>query len=223
MRRLLVDVQDVSLLRPGGVCVLSSINLVVREQESIGVVGRNGAGKTTLLRLLAGVLPPTTGWITWGTKPYALLSGGSPIQERLTGWRNLELLLLLSGVDTKQQHETLERAASLTQLGSALERPVSSYSSGMKTRLNLSAILAVQPSLMLIDEGIGAGDAIYRDQVANEIESMLQNSSVVMASHSPALLREFCDSAIFMDKGEVKFRGGVDECFEKLKTSGQQP
>ncbi|HEX4045470.1 MAG TPA: ABC transporter ATP-binding protein [Gammaproteobacteria bacterium] len=191
---------------------LNDVSLSVRQGDRIGLIGHNGSGKTTLLRLLARIYEPTDGdlQITGHVSPMLDLMHG--IEAEFTGYENITMRGTILGISRQQINQQMEEIAELTGLGDYLSMPVRTYSSGMMVRLAFAISTSIQPDILLIDEIFGAGDADFLQKARNRMISLLNQSNIViMATHSDELIREFCNKALLLEGGRIKYFGAVDE------------
>ncbi|QYO77778.1 ABC transporter ATP-binding protein [Devosia salina] len=191
---------------------LNNINLTVRDGDRLGLVGHNGAGKTTLIKLLGGVLQPTTGTMSVSGSTATLVTQGLGVDAEDTGYENIKLCGLYLGMTPREIEAKTKEIAEFTELGDFLHLPVKTYSTGMVVRLSFAITTAVSPEIMIMDEGIGAGDARFAKKAQERFERMVDTSKIiVLASHSPSLIAQLCNKAILMSHGEIVQSGSVEE------------
>ncbi len=183
---------------------IDALNLEIHDGDRIGLVGHNGSGKTTLLRVLSGIYKPASGTITIVGRVGTLLDPGAGMDPEATGIENIYLRGYLLGMNRKQIELQIADIAEFTDLGDFLHLPMKTYSAGMAARLAFGISTAIHHDILLIDEGIGAGDAAFQDKAQARIETMFARASVViLASHSEALLERFCTRRITMEHGRM--------------------
>ncbi len=203
---------------PVHVEALKHVNLTIRRGERVGLVGHNGAGKTTLLRLLAGVYAPTAGSVRVVGKVHALLSPGLGMDPEDTGFENIVNIGVMLGLTQKAVRQRIEEVAEFTGLGEYLALPVRTYSSGMQLRLAFAVVTLVEPDILLLDEGLGAGDARFAQQAQARVDALIERSNVlVLASHSEALLTRFCTRAVLLEQGCIVADGDVEAVLETYR------
>ena len=188
--------------------VLRGVNLQIRPGEHIGCLGRNGAGKTTLIKLLGGVELPTSGKIKRSMSVSWPLGFGGGFQGSLTGYDNARFIARIYGHEYSEIREFVEE---FTDLGKQLKMPVKTYSSGMRARLAFALSLAIEFDCYLIDEVIMVGDANFHHKCHTELFDKRGDRSLVLASHSPELIREFCDRALVLHQGKATLYNDVNE------------
>jgi len=193
---------------------IGPINAEIFDSEIIGIIGRNGSGKSTLLRIMGGVFPPDEGEVRiQGT--ISLLAGvGVGFNKNLTGLENTYLYASLMGWKRKQIDSKLEDIIAFSELGHHFERPIKTYSSGMKARLGISVATAFRPDILLIDEVLGVGDASFRKKSEQRVRDMIEESgTVIIVSHSQNFMSELCDRIILMEKGKIVDVGAPSEMY----------
>jgi lipopolysaccharide transport system ATP-binding protein len=196
-------------VRPSGV---RNISLEVHEGEVLGIIGRNGSGKSTLLKMMAGVFPPNSGTIAAKGSVSLLAGVGVGFHKELTGRENAYLYGALMGRTTEQIDGLIEEIQTFAELAHHFDRPIRTYSSGMKSRLGISVATAFKPDLLLIDEVLGVGDASFRKKSENRVTNMIAESgTVVIVSHSLGLVKNICDRILVLNHGEIEFDGNPEE------------
>lgn len=194
------------------VTALDGISLEIRDGDRIGLLGHNGAGKSTLLRLLAGVYEPCSGSIRVDGHVAPLFNISLGIDPEATGYENIIIRGLYLGIKRSQIEAKLPDIAEFTELGDFLDLPVRTYSAGMGLRLAFAVSTAIDPEILLLDEGIGAGDSSFIDKANARLDSFTQRASIiVLASHSPPLLRRMCDKLVLLEHGKIASIGSVDD------------
>ena len=184
---------------------IDGLNLEINDGDRIGLVGHNGSGKTTLLRVLAGIYKPSGGAITVTGKVGALLDPNSGMDPESTGIENIYLRGYMMGMSRREIASKLDDIAEFTELGDFLSLPMRTYSAGMFARLAFGVSTAAHNDILLIDEGIGAGDAGFQKKARDRIESLFDRTPIViLASHSEALIGEFCNRRVQMEHGVLK-------------------
>lgn len=178
--------------------VLKGLSFQVDRGRKVGLLGRNGAGKTTLIKLIGGVELPSAGKITRTMSTSWPLGFGGGFQGSLTGYDNARFIARIYGHEYSEIREFVE---DFTELGSQLKFPVKTYSSGMRARLAFALSLAIEFDCYLIDEVIMVGDQNFQRKCHYELFDKRHDRALVLASHSPDLIREFCDSALILHQG----------------------
>lgn len=187
---------------------LRDISFDLYHGETLGVIGRNGVGKTTLLKLLCGIIDPEGGEIWRETDRVTLLSLQLGFMPHLTGEENAVLSGLLLGMELSEVQGNLGRMREYSELGEFWDEPVSTYSSGMVTRLGFSVAINVDPDVLLIDEVLGVGDASFRAKSTETIKQKIATDrTVVLVSHNVSTLRELCDRVVWIERGKTRMEG----------------
>jgi ABC-2 type transport system ATP-binding protein/lipopolysaccharide transport system ATP-binding protein len=191
---------------------LDRVDLTIEHGTRIGLIGRNGAGKSTLLHVLAGIYVPETGRVEVEGKVASLFGNSLGIDPELSGRENIELRGLYLGLTRDEIRARMEEVIDFTELGPFIEMPFRSYSAGMRARLDFAISTAIEAEILLLDEGLGAGDASFIEK-ANERVAKLADAAgiIVVATHSEVLLRTTCTKAVLMEAGRILAIGDVDE------------
>ncbi|MCX7544507.1 ABC transporter ATP-binding protein [Marinicella gelatinilytica] len=191
--------------------VFENFNLEINDGDRVALLGVNGAGKSTLLKIMAGVYTPEQGQVSTDGKIYSFFGRSIGVMPQLSGLENLEIRGLLLNLPSTFIQEKIEEIIEFTELGDAIYRPVSTYSMGMKTRLTFGMLMFVEADIMLIDEGLGAGDKFFLEKAQKFIEDLLDSSKImVFANHSMELVKKFCNKAILIDAGEIVQFGDIE-------------
>lgn len=189
--------------------------------DRVGLVGPNGAGKSTLLRAIAGIYEPERGTVQVTGSVVPLIDLGIGFDADLTGRENIRLRGMYLGIPPLRSEALAPEIADFTELGDYLDLPVRTYSSGMQMRLSLGIATAVEADVLLMDEWVMAGDAAFlakaRDRVARFVEAA---HILVLASHSEAIIREWCNKAMLLKGGTVVAAGSVDDVFSEYARKG---
>jgi len=183
---------------------LKDISLEIKRGEAVGIIGRNGSGKSTLLQLICGTLNPTVGNIQANGRVSALLELGSGFNPEFTGRENVYLNGAILGLSNDEITERFDEIAAFADVGSYLDQPVKSYSSGMMVRLAFAVAINVQPEILIVDEALSVGDELFQRKCFAKIEAIRANGATILfVSHSASQIVELCDRAILIDAGEL--------------------
>jgi ABC-type polysaccharide/polyol phosphate transport system ATPase subunit len=186
------------------VMALDDVTMDLKAGTRLGLTGHNGAGKTTLLRVMAGILPPTKGTSKVSGRVALIINPTMGLNPELTGREAIRIMSLIGGASRAEYLRAFTDIADFTELGPFIDLPVSTYSTGMRMRLAFATATAYPAEIILIDEGIGAGDADFAAKAADRLRSWLGAAGiVVIASHSDALLAANCDKLLRLEKGRV--------------------
>jgi len=198
--RVMAGARDLITVR-----AIDGLNLEINDGERIGLVGHNGSGKTTLLRVLAGIYKPNGGAITIEGRVGALLDSNAGMDPESTGIENIYLRGYMMGMTRREIVAKLDDIAAFTELGEFLELPMRTYSAGMSARLSFAVSTAADNEILLIDEGLGAGDADFQKKVRQRIERVIDRTPIViLASHSEKMISDFCTRRVKMEHGVLK-------------------
>jgi ABC-type polysaccharide/polyol phosphate transport system ATPase subunit len=192
------------------VSALQGITFALKEGDRLGLIGHNGAGKTTLLRTIAGVYEPVRGEISVeGTiSPMFSITLGMDLDN--TGRRNIRACAMFLGMTAAQIDERLPEIEEFTELGDYLSLPMRTYSAGMQTRLAFAIATASDPGILLLDEGLSAGDARFADKAKKRVDRLIERSSLlVIATHSNETIRSMCNKAVHLCEGRIVEFGDV--------------
>lgn len=188
---------------------LHPLNFVSYAGESIGVLGRNGSGKSTFLRLIAGSEKPTAGTVLVSEQP-TLLGVSAALQRNLSGRQNIRLGLLAMGLSPAEVKNQQADIADWAELGDALDRPLSTYSSGMAARLKFAIATAVRSEILLVDEALSTGDSTFAGKAQERMDEFLDASGTVfLVSHSASTIKKNCTRAVWLHEGELVSEGPV--------------
>jgi len=203
---------------------LRPMTLSIEQGTSLGVLGRNGAGKSTLLSILAGISAPSSGTVTRHGRVAALIGIGQSFSIEETGRANAARFCRVQGLSGSEPKDAIERIRAFAELGGHFDRPVKTYSSGMRARLNFACATCVRADLIIVDEVLAVGDAEFRSKCYGHIEASIEaGQTYVMVSHSPAIIGNYCNRALVLDQGEVKFDGdplGAMQAYDSLTNVG---
>lgn len=196
---------------------LRGVNLVAREGEMVGIVGANGSGKSTFLRNIAGVEQPDRGRILVRYQPL-LLGVSAALQPALSGSENVRLGCLAMGLSPEEAAEAFDFVVELSALGSAIHRPMGTYSSGMGARLRFAIALAARPKILLIDEALSTGDATFAERSEKAMDELLAEAgTMLLVNHAAKVIQELCTRAVWMHKGEILMNGPAEAVAEKYR------
>lgn len=187
---------------------LRDVSFEVRRGEAFGIVGRNGSGKSTLLQIVTGVLAPTEGVVAVNGRVAALLELGSGFNPEFSGRENVYLNGALLGLSRADIDRRFDAIAAFADIGEHLDQPVRSYSSGMVVRLAVAVQTQVEPDVLIIDEALAVGDALFQKRCFRQVERMLDRGcSLLFVSHEQELVRSLTTRAVFLNHGSVRAYG----------------
>ena len=191
---------------------LRNITLSLSMGDRVGLVGHNGAGKSTLLRLLSGIYEPTRGSATVRGRVAPVFDLGVGMDPEISGYENIVIRGLFLGETRKSMLAKVDEIAEFTELGEYLSMPLRTYSTGMRVRLAMGVVTSIDPDILLLDEGIGAVDAEFLKKAQVRMQKLVERSGIlVFASHSNEFLARLCQTAIWIDHGEIKMTGSIED------------
>lgn len=194
---------------------LKNVSFEIFEGESVGIIGNNGAGKSTLLKMITGVAFPDNGEVQVNGSVAALLELTAGFALEMSGRENIYLRGYTLGLKDSYIKEIEPKIIEFAELGDYIDQPVRTYSSGMKMRLGFAINVNIEPDILVIDEALSVGDASFKKKCLNRVgEIVKQGKTILFVSHSKESVKEMCQKAIYLKKGEIKFAGDVNEAFE---------
>lgn len=183
---------------------LRNVNLEIRTGESVAIIGRNGSGKSTLLQMICGTLTPTEGSVRTSGTIAALLELGSGFNPEFTGIENVFLNASLLGLSQEQISHRLEDIQAFADIGEFVHQPVKTYSSGMLVRLAFAVIAHVDPSVLIVDEALSVGDAVFSQRCMRFIRRFTDQGTLLFVSHDLNTVSSLCERAIWIESGRVQ-------------------
>ncbi len=190
---------------------LKGVSFVVREGESVGVIGHNGSGKSSLLRAISGLQPVSEGRV-WADDRPVLLGVTAALLHELSGAKNIKLGLMALGAGRSEADEQVPILAEWAGLNDFIDHPMRTYSSGMAARLRFAIGSARKHSILLIDEALATGDRAFRMKSTERIKELHEAAGAVMiVSHSMGSLRDMCQRVVWIDHGDLRMDGDADD------------
>ena len=197
---------------------LQDVSFTLQRGRTLGVVGRNGSGKSTLLQLICGTLTPTAGHVSAHGRIGALLELGSGFNPEFSGLENVFLNGALLGLSRHEIEERLDTILAFADIGSFIDQPVKTYSSGMAVRLAFAVQAHVQPELLVVDEALAVGDEMFQKKCYAHLERLKQEgTAILLVTHSCPQILQHCDEALLLHGGRLRLIGAP-----KLVTSTYQ-
>jgi len=207
---------------------LNDLTVDIEDGDRVGLVGANGAGKTTLLRVLGGIYLPSRGQVHSSGKISTVLDVSVGLHPDATGRENIILRGMYMNIHPREMRARVDEIAEFTELGPYLDMPARTYSAGMMVRLGFAVSTCIPPEILLMDEWLSAGDARFLDKAQKRMEQFVGSSSIlVLASHSPTLLRKWCNRGILLQQGRIVQQGDIGDIIatytEGLSNASQPP
>jgi lipopolysaccharide transport system ATP-binding protein len=195
---------------------LRRVNFEIARGETVGIVGRNGSGKSTLLQLITGTLNPTEGVVEVRGRIAALLELGSGFNPEFTGRENVFLNGAILGISRNEMQRAMASIEEFAGIGDFIDQPVKQYSSGMMVRLAFSVAIHVTPDILLVDETLAVGDVAFQSKCLDRIRRLQEGgTAILLVSHAPSTIIEFCSRAVYLDRGAVVDVGPCREILEQ--------
>ena len=198
---------------------MKHVSFEVEKGEILGIVGKNGSGKSTMLRALAHIFSPDEGTIDTFDNTVSLLSIGVGFQKELSGRENIVLSGMLLGFPEEEIREKMPRIIKFADLGDFIDRPVSTYSSGMYSKLAFSITAILETDIILIDEVLSVGDRRFKKKSYKKMKSLISDKerTVVIVSHNNQSLRDLCTKVLWINEGEMVMIGETNEVLNKYE------
>ncbi len=187
---------------------LKNVSFTVEPGEILGIVGPNGSGKSTLLQVVSGILRPTSGRVSIEGRVAALLELGAGFNPEFSGRENVFLNSEIMGLSRKHTERIFPSIQKFADIGDFIDRPVKEYSTGMYVRLAFATAIHVEPDILIVDEALAVGDAIFANRCLQKLEELKERKvTILFVSHDLGLVKRLCHRAILMTKGEVLCEG----------------
>lgn len=190
---------------------LNNVSFFAQRGDRIALLGHNGSGKTTLLKALSGLYVSDPKQLAIEGQVGVVLDGGTGVIDDLTGMECIDLYCKYKGLSAEKSRVVMEDVSEFSELGDFLQLPVRTYSAGMRSRLSAGLATCIDYDILLVDEGLGAGDAAFQEKFQKRITNYLGKSSILMiASHNTQMLKDYCNRCLLLEKGEVICDADVD-------------
>lgn len=200
---------------------IDDLSLTIHHGDRLGIVGHNGAGKSTLLRVCASVYEPTQGSVITQGKVSPLLNISPGLDLDDTAYENIITCGLFLGMTREEISRKSPEIEAFTELGDYLALPVRTYSAGMITRLGFAIATAIDPEILVLDEGLGAGDAQFAKKAKQRVDSLVARTRIlILASHSESLIKSMCNRVILMQHGKIVMDGNAKEVLGEYRRVG---
>lgn len=196
--------------------VLKDISFDIKKGEFFGIVGRNGSGKSTLLKLLAGIYAPDKGIVQVNGSLTPFIELGVGFNPELTGRENVYMNGALLGFDRRQMDAMYNEIVEFAEIEKFMDQKLKNYSSGMQVRLAFSIAIRAESDILLLDEVLAVGDAVFQRKCYDYFKKLKKDSrTVVFVSHDTSALQEYCDKGILVEKGKIVYEGKIEEVINR--------
>ena len=206
---------------------LRDISFCVEKGETLSLVGPNGCGKSTLLQIVSGILQPTTGRVVTRGRIAALLELGAGFNPEFSGRENVYLNGEIMGLSRAEIDRAMPSIEAFAEIGEFMERPVKEYSSGMYVRLAFSTAIHVDPEILIVDEALAVGDAVFANRCVRKFQELRERKiTVLFVSHDLGLVKQLSDRAILLLHGRIEAQGAPKDVINRyigLVLEKQQP
>lgn len=197
---------------------LKDISFEVETGTTTGIIGPNGSGKSTLLQIITGTLEPTHGSVWLDGRVAALLELGAGFNAEFTGIENIFMNTALMGLSKSETEHLLPEIASFAEIGDFIYQPLKTYSSGMYIRLAFAAAIATSPEILIIDEALAVGDAVFQHRCMRRIKQMQENGTTILfVSHDPGAVRALCTRAVLLNEGKMIAEGSPADVLNRYR------
>lgn len=195
---------------------LDDVNLRLEKGEVVGVIGPNGAGKTTLLKIIAGISHPTSGKVSVNGRVVAVLALGLGFHPRLTGLQNIDLAGMMLGMSREEVRRKRDWIIDFSELGSYIESPITSYSTGMRARLSFAVAACQDPEILIIDEALATGDVRFVQKCIDRIHQITKSGTTALfVSHSIWSIKRLTNRCILIHDGKVADDGETSRVVDR--------
>jgi len=216
---------------------LRDVNLEIPKGITFGIIGQNGSGKSTLLQIIAGILRPSSGHVEVKGRISALLELGAGFNKEFTGRENVFMQGAIMGISRKEMEARFQKIADFADIGHFINQPAKTYSSGMNVRLAFATAINVDPDILIVDEALSVGDAMFQRRCYRKIEEFQQaGKTIIFVSHGLGVVTSICTRALLLDKGKMveigeskrvvnlytKILSEREEAYAKRLSGGQQ-
>lgn len=195
---------------------LRDIGFELQKGETLGLVGPNGCGKSTLLQIVCGILQPTSGRVVTRGRIAALLELGAGFNPEFTGRENVYLNGEIMGLSRAEIDRAMPSIEAFAEIGEFIARPVKEYSSGMYVRLAFSTAIHVDPEILIVDEALAVGDAVFANRCVRKFQELRERKiTVLFVSHDLGLVKQLSDRAILLLNGRIAAQGAPNDVINR--------
>lgn len=190
---------------------LNDVNLTLYKGDKVGIIGRNGAGKTTLLKIISGITTPNSGEVITNGKIVSLIDLEAGFHPDLTGQENIFLNALIIGMSRQEAKKKFDDIVEFAGIGSFIDSPMYTYSSGMKLRLGFAIAVHAEPEILVLDEGVATGDQWFRTKAQKKLEQFFsEKRTIITVSHWLDYLRGICKKIVWIDEHKIQKIGEME-------------
>ena len=193
---------------------LKDVSFKIKKGETVGIIGRNGSGKSTLLQMICGTLNPTGGEVKVHGRVAALLELGAGFNPEFSGVENVYMAASLYGLSKEEVDQRFDAIATFADIGDHLHQPVKTYSSGMYVRLAFAVIAHVDADILVVDEALAVGDAVFTQKCMRFIRKFRENGTLLFVSHDMSSVLNLCERAVWLHSGQVRQLGASKDISE---------
>ncbi|MEA5567851.1 ABC transporter ATP-binding protein [Anabaena sp. UHCC 0399] len=212
LKKTVLSIIEGKYRQPARKLVLDHIDIVVNSGEKVGIIGANGSGKSTLLKIICAILQPTSGIVRVRGQIAPLIELGAGFDSEISVMDNIVLYGVLLGFSRAEIQQRSSSILDFAELEDYALVPVKGLSSGMVARLGFAIATDVQPDILILDEVLSVGDEKFKNKCKQRIDHFWDGNATVLAvSHDLAFIRNSCERAIWLDKGQIKFVGNAEE------------
>jgi len=216
LKKTVLSVLEGKYRKPARKLVLDRVNFTVEAGEKVGIVGANGAGKSTLLKVICGILQPTTGTVRVRGNIAPLIELGAGFNPDISVENNIIFYGVMLGYSRTEMRRRIGSILEFAELEEYAHVPVKALSSGMVSRLGFAIATDVHPDILILDEVLTVGDAIFGRKSQERIEKLWNDSSTILfVSHVLHTVRDSCQKAIWLDRGKIRFAGNAAETVDR--------
>jgi len=206
-------------IKGGRKTILSDFSFQFPKARNVGIMGKNGAGKSTMMRLMAGIEPPDYGRVYRTSRVSWPLGFSGGFNGSMTGIENIRFVSRIYGQNTER---VIAYVTDFAELGVSLRLPIMTYSSGMKARLAFGLSMAIDFDVYLIDEITAVGDENFKKKSQAVFQDKLANSQIIMVSHSPSTIKQYCDCGLLLESDRIMYFDDVDDLLRAYKELNQR-
>lgn len=204
------------------ICANDDLSFTIHKGESVAFLGSNGAGKSTALKIITGVVYPSAGKVTVNGRVSALLELSAGFDSQLTGRQNIFLRSQIWGLSHEETQELEPGIIEFADLGSYIDQPMRTYSSGMRARLGFAFASSIRPDILVVDEALSVGDKKFSKKCRQRVNEIMENGdvTVLFVTHSTSAAKDFCERGLVIEKGKKLFDGSIEDAIQYYESRG---